>query len=344
MDDAFLGADPAQLAVAHDLVPERAEIVGQRLEAAPDDHRRERLDRRDAQLVAPAAGKCQAVALEAGRVVGLKHDVGRRVIGGDVHRVGSVQLVRGRKSHVRGDGSGDRDRHAGSPGNGLGGERLGRGTAWAGNGLVPGAGRARERPGLTAIKHRAAGPAPWDGQQRLRRWLEAPLVASPRATAAGFCRIAAPVILRGPWADPAGRFDQNGSDSPWFKHRIEPVSGAPRPSTGREPADSRRSTTGANKRQKRGPDVARRRLSGGHSPRHARRRLPAATAPRHSPRPLPRGHSLRPPRPRPLPAPLPAAPPRGHSSRHSLGRSPAPTSGGQCGDAEASQRSGRFRR
>ena len=49
------------------------------------------LDRPDTQLVAPAAGECQPVALEAVRVIGLEDDIGRRIVGFEVHGVGPVK-------------------------------------------------------------------------------------------------------------------------------------------------------------------------------------------------------------------------------------------------------------
>ena len=57
----------------------------------PTTSGREGLDRRDAQLVAAAARERQPVTLEAVRVIGLEDDVGRRVIGLEVHRVGPVE-------------------------------------------------------------------------------------------------------------------------------------------------------------------------------------------------------------------------------------------------------------
>ena len=64
MDDALLGPDPAQLAVADELVPERREVVDDGPSVRPTTSGAERLDRGDAELVAAAGGEGDAVTLE----------------------------------------------------------------------------------------------------------------------------------------------------------------------------------------------------------------------------------------------------------------------------------------
>ena len=98
VDDALLRADPAQLAVAGDHVPERAHVGGNRLQRLAHDQRCERLDRRHADLVAAADGEGQAVAFQFR--IGLQHDIGGRVIRRGVHRVGAVERARGREADV----------------------------------------------------------------------------------------------------------------------------------------------------------------------------------------------------------------------------------------------------
>ena len=61
--------------------PERPRVGLDRLERPADDERRERLDRRDAQLVAATGGEGQPVTLEPVPGVGPEDDVRRRVVG-----------------------------------------------------------------------------------------------------------------------------------------------------------------------------------------------------------------------------------------------------------------------
>ena len=67
VDDTLLGTEPAQLRVAGQLAPERAEIGGEIVERPADDVMTERLDRRDADLVAAADREGEAVTFDGRR-------------------------------------------------------------------------------------------------------------------------------------------------------------------------------------------------------------------------------------------------------------------------------------
>ncbi|GAB3995002.1 hypothetical protein GCM10029992_11060 [Glycomyces albus] len=73
---------------------ELAEVV----DLAADDVLGERLDRRAADVVAASDGEGEAVAFAA--VVGVQDDVGRRVVGVGVHRVGAVEAARSGEADV----------------------------------------------------------------------------------------------------------------------------------------------------------------------------------------------------------------------------------------------------
>ncbi len=111
MDDALFGSDPAELAVADQLVPERGEVVDDGGQRATDDHRPERLDGGDAELVAAAGGERDAVTLEPVRSGRPEDHVGGRVVGSLVHRVRPVERVGRREADVERDDLGDRDGH-----------------------------------------------------------------------------------------------------------------------------------------------------------------------------------------------------------------------------------------
>src|SRR5919112_1355651 len=77
------------------------------LQRLPDYERGEGSHGDDAQLVASTDGEGETVAFDALRRVGLQDDVCRRVVGGLVHRVGAVEVLRGGGTHVAGDDPGD---------------------------------------------------------------------------------------------------------------------------------------------------------------------------------------------------------------------------------------------
>ena len=106
MDRAFLGTDPAELAVAGDVPPELAEVRGDGGERTSDDQRRERADGGNNDLIPSTNGEGEPVALM--RAVGFENDVGGGVIGIGIHRVRSIELARGGKADVSDDEVGDR--------------------------------------------------------------------------------------------------------------------------------------------------------------------------------------------------------------------------------------------
>ena len=88
VDHAFLG--PSQRSCESPASAARtAEVRDHVLEAPADDERRERVDRRDAHLVAAADREGEPVAFEPPSV--WRIDVGRRVVGIRVHRVGATR-------------------------------------------------------------------------------------------------------------------------------------------------------------------------------------------------------------------------------------------------------------
>ena len=110
MDGPFFGPDPAQLAVAGQPAPEARHVTLEFLQRPPDDQRGNRPNACDANLRAAAEREGEAVALDA-RLVGLEDHVGRRVIRIGVHRIGTVQLARGREADVKGYGLRDGGGH-----------------------------------------------------------------------------------------------------------------------------------------------------------------------------------------------------------------------------------------
>ena len=99
MHDAFLGPEPAELILGDEAAPEPGEVAGDPLERAPDDERLERADRCDADLGAATVRERQAVARQL-RVVGVQHDVRRRIVRAAVHRVRPVQGPGGGEAEV----------------------------------------------------------------------------------------------------------------------------------------------------------------------------------------------------------------------------------------------------
>ena len=99
VDRPLVRPDPAQLAVASDVVPEAAHVLGDPAQVEADHQMLQRADGGAADLVAAADGERQAVPFEPG-LVGVEDDVGRRVVGVRVHRVGAVEMRRGREAHV----------------------------------------------------------------------------------------------------------------------------------------------------------------------------------------------------------------------------------------------------
>ena len=98
VDDALLGAEPAQLVVGDERAPEAAHVRGDPVERAADHQRLERVDGRDADLGAAPVREGEAVA--AVLVVRVEDDIGGRVVRARVHRVRPVERAGGREPHV----------------------------------------------------------------------------------------------------------------------------------------------------------------------------------------------------------------------------------------------------
>lgn len=87
MNHAFLWPDPAELAVAGHMPPETSHVGRELFERVPDDQMPHRLDRLHAEVVASSNRERQAMTFEAIGMIGLQHDIRRRVIRVRVHRV-----------------------------------------------------------------------------------------------------------------------------------------------------------------------------------------------------------------------------------------------------------------
>ncbi|MNE54214.1 hypothetical protein D3C80_1489780 [compost metagenome] len=114
VNDPFLRAQPAQLAVTHgNVVPESAHVGDDVLQRQARHHRCQRLHGRHADFVAAADGEGQAVAFQAGRAVCVQHDIGGGVIRRAVHGVGAVQRQRGGEADVADAQVGNSNSHGG---------------------------------------------------------------------------------------------------------------------------------------------------------------------------------------------------------------------------------------
>ncbi len=109
VDGALVRADPAQLAVRGHVAPEAAHVLADPVQVEAHHQVAHRLDRRAADLVAAADREGQPVPFQA-VAIGFENHVGSRVIGIGVHRIGTVALLRGRKTHVE-DAHRTNDRH-----------------------------------------------------------------------------------------------------------------------------------------------------------------------------------------------------------------------------------------
>jgi hypothetical protein len=107
VDDAFFGAEPAELRVVGELAAEGAEVVGDRAEGAIDNVAREVLERLDDEICAAAEGEGESVAFEA--VVGFEDAVGGGVVGVLVNGVGADLLARGWEAEIDDADFGDED-------------------------------------------------------------------------------------------------------------------------------------------------------------------------------------------------------------------------------------------
>ena len=107
MDDAFLGAEPAELGVVGEQAVEGAEVGGDGVEGAVDDVAGEVFEGLDDEVSAAAEGEGEAVAFEGG--VGLEDAVGGGVVGVFIDGVGADVLAGGGKAEVDDADAGDQD-------------------------------------------------------------------------------------------------------------------------------------------------------------------------------------------------------------------------------------------
>ena len=107
MDDAFFGAEPAELGVVGEEAVEGTEVVGDRAEGAVDYVAGEVFEGLDDEVGAAAEGEGEAVAFERG--VGLEDAIGGGVVGIFVDGVGADLLTRGREAEVDDADAGDQD-------------------------------------------------------------------------------------------------------------------------------------------------------------------------------------------------------------------------------------------
>ena len=109
VDDAFFGAEPAELGVVGELAGEGAEVVGDGAEGAVDDVAGEVFEGLDDEVGAAAEGEGEAVAFEGG--VGFEDAVGGGVVGVFVDGVGADVLAGGGEAEIDDADGGDGDRH-----------------------------------------------------------------------------------------------------------------------------------------------------------------------------------------------------------------------------------------
>ncbi len=107
VDDAFLGAQPAELSVVDELASEGAQVVGDGRESAVDYVAGEIFEGLNDQVGAAAKSEGEAVALEGG--VGLEDAVGGGVVGVFVDGVGADVVAGGGKTEIDYADAGDED-------------------------------------------------------------------------------------------------------------------------------------------------------------------------------------------------------------------------------------------
>ncbi len=100
MNDAFLGTDPAQLAVIGHVPPKDAHLVGDLFQCQSNNERLQSTDGGDDDLVAATDGEGQTMAFPS--AIRAQDDVGRRIVRILVHGVGAIKFARGRKAHIVG--------------------------------------------------------------------------------------------------------------------------------------------------------------------------------------------------------------------------------------------------
>ncbi|MNX80155.1 hypothetical protein D3C86_1118060 [compost metagenome] len=99
MHRALVRADPAQLAVARQMPPIFAGVLGNGGKIGADHQMTHRFDGHAADVIAAADGEGQPVAFET-RLIGIENDISRRIIRVGVHRIRTVETLGGRKTQV----------------------------------------------------------------------------------------------------------------------------------------------------------------------------------------------------------------------------------------------------
>lgn len=100
MNDSLLWPNPPQLAIAGHMPPKPSHVGSELFKRVPDDQMPQRFDGLHAQIVASSNCERQAVPFQACGVIGLQHDVRRRVIRVWVHRVRTIETARGGEANV----------------------------------------------------------------------------------------------------------------------------------------------------------------------------------------------------------------------------------------------------
>ena len=98
MHGALVGTDPAQLAIAGHMAPEPTGVFGNPAQLQAEDAAFQRLDRGHHDFIATANGEGQAMPFKI--AVGAQNDIGGRVIGIGIHRIGTIERGRGGEAQV----------------------------------------------------------------------------------------------------------------------------------------------------------------------------------------------------------------------------------------------------
>ena len=99
MDGAFVRANPAQLAVGGDVAPKAAHVLGHPIHVQADYQVAHGFDSSAANLIAPANGEGEPMALHAA-LLGLQDDVGGGIVWVRVHGVRAIEVLRGGETYI----------------------------------------------------------------------------------------------------------------------------------------------------------------------------------------------------------------------------------------------------
>ncbi|SPU56781.1 Uncharacterised protein [Brucella melitensis] len=103
---ALLRADPAQLAVTRQVMPELAGGGTDFIKRSPHDQMAHGQDRMAANIVTAADGEGKAVPFQR-LIIRIEDDIGRRIVRVGIHRIRAVQTLRRRKAQVENAQIGD---------------------------------------------------------------------------------------------------------------------------------------------------------------------------------------------------------------------------------------------